>query len=157
MRLICLVMHFVVSKILKYAPQTFLRFDSNVPPQIQNSLLFMVHIHMIYTGFTHFCREISLVAITRFGRHFLAKIGGRRHKNIFEDRAFCLMHRGLNALTQKCHKLTYMGYASSNLPFRCFDIQICQHFKCFSRGQLDWRLGGMISRVETRTYNSSRR
>ena len=87
MRLICLVMHFVVSKILKYAPQTFLRFDSNVPPQIQNSLLFMVHIHMIYTGFTHFCREISLVAITRFGRHFLAKIGGRRHKNIFKDRA----------------------------------------------------------------------
>ena len=88
MRLICLVMHFVVSKILKYAPQTFLRFDSNVPPQIQNSLLFMVHIHMIYTGFTHFCREISLVAITRFGRHFLAKIGGRRHKNIFKDRAW---------------------------------------------------------------------
>ena len=87
MRLICLVMHFVVSKILKYALQTFLRFDSNVPPQIQNSLLFMVHIHMIYTGFTHFCREISLVAITRFGRHFLAKIGGRRHKNIFKDRA----------------------------------------------------------------------
>ena len=87
MRLICLVMHLVFSKILKYALQTFLRFDSNVPPQIQNSLLFMVHIHMIYTGFTHFCREISLVAITRFGRHFLAKIGGRRHKNIFEDRA----------------------------------------------------------------------
>ena len=51
-------------------------------------LLFRVHIHTIYTGFTHFCREISLVAITRFGRHFLAKIGGRRHKNIFEDRAF---------------------------------------------------------------------
>ena len=24
----------------------------------------MVHIHTIYTGFTHFCREISLVAIT---------------------------------------------------------------------------------------------
>ena len=46
----------------------------------------MVHIHMIYTGFTHFCREISLVAITRFGRHFLAKIGGRRHTNILEDR-----------------------------------------------------------------------
>ena len=81
MRLICLVMHFVVSKILKYAPQTFLRFDSNVPPQIQNSLLFMVHIHTIYTGFTHLCREISLVAITRFGRHFLAKIGGGRHKH----------------------------------------------------------------------------
>ena len=74
MRLICLVMHLVFSKILKYALQTFLRFDSNVPPQIQNSLLFMVHIHMIYTGFTHFCREISLVVITRFGRHFLAKI-----------------------------------------------------------------------------------
>ena len=37
-------------------------------------LLFRVHIHTIYTGFTHFCREISLVAITRFGRHFLAKI-----------------------------------------------------------------------------------
>ena len=90
MRLIYLVMHFVVSKILKYAPQTFLRFDSNVPPQIQNSLLFMVHIHMIYTGFTHFCREISLVAITRFGRHFLAKIGGRRHKNIFEDRGHAI-------------------------------------------------------------------
>ena len=89
MRLIKLVVHFVVSKILKYALQTFLRFDSNVPPQIQNSLLFMVHIHMIYTGFTHFCREISLVAITRFGRHFLAKIGGRRHKNIFEDRDRC--------------------------------------------------------------------
>ena len=34
----------------------------------------MVHIHTIYTGFTHFCREISLVVITRFGRHFLAKI-----------------------------------------------------------------------------------
>ena len=49
-------------------------------------LLFRVHIHTIYTGFTHFCREISLVAITRFGRHFLAKIGGRGHKNIFEDR-----------------------------------------------------------------------
>ena len=79
-------MHLVFSKILKYALQTFLRFDSNVPPQIQNSLLFMVHIHMIYTGFTHFCREISLVAITRFGRHFLAKIGGRRHTNILEDR-----------------------------------------------------------------------
>ena len=86
MRLICLVMHLVFSKILKYALQTFLRFDSNVPPQIQNSLLFMVHIHMIYTGFSHFCRKISLVAITRFGRHFLAKIGGRGHKNIFEDR-----------------------------------------------------------------------
>ena len=87
MRLICLLTRFVVCKILKYAPQTFLRFDSNVPPQIQNSLLFMVHIHMIYTGFTHFCREISLFAITRFGRHFLAKIGGRRHTNILEDRA----------------------------------------------------------------------
>ena len=37
-------------------------------------LLFMVHIHTIFTEFTHFCREISLVAITRFGRHFLAKI-----------------------------------------------------------------------------------
>ena len=37
-------------------------------------LLFRVHIHTIYTGFTHFCREISLVAITRFGRQFLAKI-----------------------------------------------------------------------------------
>ena len=86
MRLICLVMHFVVSKILKYALQTFLRFDSNVPPQIQNSLLFMVHIHMIYTGFTHFCREISLVAITRFGRHLLAKFGVRRRKNILMDR-----------------------------------------------------------------------
>ena len=58
MRLICPVMHFVVSKILKYALQTFLRFI----------------IHMIYTGFTHFCREISLVVNTRFGRHFLAKI-----------------------------------------------------------------------------------
>ena len=67
-------MHLVFSKILKYALQTFLRFDSNVPPQIQNSLLFMVHIHMIYTGFTHFCREISLVAITHFGRHFCGKI-----------------------------------------------------------------------------------
>ena len=31
-------------------------------------------IHTIFTEFTHFCREISLVAITRFGRHFLAKI-----------------------------------------------------------------------------------
>ena len=37
-------------------------------------LLFMVHIHTIFTEFTHFCREISLVAITRFGRQFLAKI-----------------------------------------------------------------------------------
>ena len=37
-------------------------------------LLFMVHIHTIFTEFTHFCREISLVAIKRFGRHFLAKI-----------------------------------------------------------------------------------
>ena len=37
-------------------------------------LLFRVHIHTIYTGFTHFCRKISLVAITRFGRQFLAKI-----------------------------------------------------------------------------------
>ena len=50
-------------------------------------LLFRVHFQTIYTGFTHFCREISLVVITRFGRHFLAKIGGRGHKNIFEDRA----------------------------------------------------------------------
>ena len=77
MRLINLVMHFVVSKILKYAPQTFFRFDSNVPPQIQNSLLFMVHIHTIYTGFTHFCREISLVAapIGGVGALFLAKAG----------------------------------------------------------------------------------
>ena len=49
-------------------------------------LLFRVHIHTIYTGFTHFCREISLVAITRFGRHFLAKFGGGRHLNILEDR-----------------------------------------------------------------------
>ena len=37
-------------------------------------LLFMVHIHTIFTEFTHFCRKISLVAFTRFGRHFLAKI-----------------------------------------------------------------------------------
>ena len=50
-------------------------------------LLFMVHIHTIFTEFTHFCREISLVAITRFGRHFLAKFGGRRRKNILMDRA----------------------------------------------------------------------
>ena len=70
MRLICLVMHLVFSKILKYALQTFLRFI----------------IHMIYTGFTHFCREISLVAITHFGSHFLAKFSGRRRKSILLDR-----------------------------------------------------------------------
>ena len=104
MRLICLVMHLVFSKILKYALQTFLRFDSNVPPQIQNSLLFMVHIHMIYTGFTHFCREISLVAITRFGRHFLAKIGGRRHKNILEDRALMRNIIKVSTITTDFHE-----------------------------------------------------
>ena len=86
MRFICLVMHLVFSKILKYALQTFLRFDSNVPPQIQNSLLFMVHIHMIYTGFTHFCREISLVAITRFGRHLLANIWWEEAQKHFMER-----------------------------------------------------------------------
>ena len=37
-------------------------------------LLFRVHIHTIYTGFTHFCREISLVAIARLARHNLGKI-----------------------------------------------------------------------------------
>ena len=46
----------------------------------------MVDILTIYTGFTHFCREISLVAITHFGRHFLAKFSGRRRKSILLDR-----------------------------------------------------------------------
>ena len=68
MRLICLVMHLVFSKILKYALQTFLRFI----------------IHMIYTGFTHFCREISLVAITRFGRQFWAKYTQEIFDNIYK-------------------------------------------------------------------------
>ena len=70
--------------------------DLNVPPQVcllnvswcsssMQVLLFVVRILTIHTGFTHFCREISLVAITRFGRHFLAKFGGRRRKNILMD------------------------------------------------------------------------
>ena len=47
-------------------------------------LLFRVHIHTIYTGFTHFCREISLVAITRFGRQFWAKYTQEIFDNIYK-------------------------------------------------------------------------
>ena len=36
---------------------------------------------------THFCREFSFVAITRFlGGHFGPKFGGWGHTNIFKDR-----------------------------------------------------------------------
>ena len=88
-----------------------LKFDSNMPPQMcllkcaSSMQVLLIDIHGSHSDDLYWihalCREISLVVITRFGRHFWPKLVGGG-TNILEDRGLLLPVLVGDLMTASC-------------------------------------------------------